>query len=251
MAGRKISVSITPFKTLEDARHLTQNALQDMVNKIQAQPPVTEFGQRRLTQVVDPQAPDDAATKNYVDKVINSVIPSGTSTSSLFTLSSVVQTGIPPTAPSGTILWVSDFDHIIRYNGSGWQMIDGGNLRISFCVADPGIGWHLCDGSTVAYLNANCVSTSLITLPDLRTAGSPAFFKTGDTYTGSVVAAVTPTATNPSPTGTPSTTTSFTQGAGATVTVASPTHTHTIGNPTVSLPGDPVPELVMLPYFRI
>jgi hypothetical protein len=239
--AQKILITLPPFTNLLDARNLTQRAVQDAVDKLQAQPPITDFKQHRLLGVVDPQAPDDAATKQYVDKSIASVVAGDIDSGALGGSASVVgvtQATIPPSTSTGTILWVSDYNHLIRWSGTAWQMVDGGNGQIAFFTADPGLGWHLCDGSTVNFLNADCVSLGTIILPDLRTTGAT-FLKTGTTYTGNVVTRTAPT------NGTPSTTTTFTQGAGANVTVASQTHVHTI-----SLPGDPINALVMLPYFR-
>jgi hypothetical protein len=135
------------------------------------------------------------------------------------------------------LLWsVTDYSHLLRWTGTGWEFADGGGKYIADFVGAPDAnGWQLCDGSATHYLHitGGAVSEVAFTTPNLT--GSPAYKKSGAAYSGTINAAVPPT-------------TSGLLGtvAGSAVSgAASSTHTHTI-----SLPNDPVANLVTLPYFR-
>lgn len=134
-------------------------------------------------------------------------------------------------------LWnVSDYAHLLRWTGTGWEFVDEMGGYFAFRVVAPdGNGWQVCDGTATHYLHiaAGVASAVAITPPNLT--GTPAFLKAGAAYAVTINAAVVPT------TGAPSATA---PGAGA-GTVAHQAHSH-----TVTLPGDPVPNVVCLPYFR-
>jgi hypothetical protein len=136
-------------------------------------------------------------------------------------------------------LWhVSDYAHLLRWTGTGWEFVDEMGGYFAFRVVAPdGNGWALCDGSATHYLHitAGVVSEVAITPPDLVTNGT--YLKTGAAYAGTRTAAVLPTTSAPS-------TVNLAIGTGA-ATASSITHTHAI-----SLPGDPVANVVGLPYFR-
>lgn len=51
---------------------------------------------------------------------------------------------------------------------------------------DPGIGWHICDGSSVPYLQANG-STANVSLPNLTGSANVAFLEFGNVSSGNTV----------------------------------------------------------------
>ena len=166
---------------------------------------------------------------------------------------------------------VTDYAHILRWSGSawGWAPGDGGSgMGPVLFEINPGTGWALYDGSTVAYLKADG-TTANVTLPDLTSAANKAAFlegggtNSGPTaavapgISGSVAAAATGVTTNAAATGISVTTSGTTDndsgggtvvaaGAGTTVashthnhgvpglvgTVTDPTHSHGINDPT-------------------
>ncbi len=93
-------------------------------------------------------------------------------------------------ADAGTLVFVTDYNHLMRWTGSLWVFADGGNAFIAhFATAPPAsAGWTLCNGTSQGYLVGGAsLSVTLVTLPDL--AGSPAYLKAAAAYTGSIVAA--------------------------------------------------------------
>lgn len=100
-----------------------------------------------------------------------------------------------PTLTSGSIpvfVYVSDFHHMIYWDGSTPLFSDGGNRFMALFEVDPGAGWALYDGSTVAALNADGTTTN-VALPDLTSmANLAAFLEAGGTNSGPT-AAVAPT----------------------------------------------------------
>lgn len=79
----------------------------------------------------------------------------------------------------GYLFEVTDYDHVLQWTGSAWTWGPGevGSGFIAFYVAAPSsIGanaWQVCDGSTVARLNATGGTTN-VTVPDYST---PAYVK--------------------------------------------------------------------------
>jgi hypothetical protein len=157
-----------------------------------------------------------------------------------------VLANIPALGPGDTdyLFYVTDYGHLLRWNGAGWEWAPGEEGRAGeislFAVAPTGNGWKLCDGTgddgnpgtNIAYLKSDGTTANVV-IPNL-TAG--AYLKAGAAYGGAVNPAVAPT-TNAPAGGAPI-------GTGANGAAAQ-AHVH-----TVNLPGDPVPNAVMLPWFR-
>lgn len=81
------------------------------------------------------------------------------------------------TIPDNSFIYVSDFSHLIYFDGSVPTFADGGSNYYALGSASPGsVGWHAVDGSTVNYLNADGTLTAK-TLVD--TVTSPAVMKAG------------------------------------------------------------------------
>jgi hypothetical protein len=112
---------------------------------------------------------------------------------------------------------------MIFWDGTTASFADGGNAFTALFWANPGTGWHLLDGATTNYLNADGTVTA-ITLEDLTSAtANAAYLKAGSPNSGPN-AAVAATFT-----GTPATLTG---------TVSAPTLTMNSNTPagTVSAP---------------
>ena len=108
------------------------------------------------------------------------------------------------------LAWITDYSHLLRWNGSAWEWgpsDPGSGFYQLFEAAPSGFGasaWQICDGSTVARLNADGTTTN-VTVPDVTTA---AYLKGG--ITSAAVAAAsgltasvsggTPAGTNSAPT---------------------------------------------------
>jgi len=114
----------------------------------------------------------------------------------------------------GTVYWVSDFAHLIRWSGTAWAFMDGGNRFFADHELAPGTGWALCDGSTVDALTLGAtLSVTSVTLPNL--SGLPSYKRSNATYSSTLVSAIAPGAT-----------------ATATATVGSESaHTHSVDPP--------------------
>lgn len=132
-------------------------------------------------------------------------------------------------------LWsVSDYAHLLRWTGTGWEFVDEMGGYVAWRVVAPdGNGWQLCNGSATHYLHISAGVASEVAHTTLNLSGSPAYLKYGAAYAGSITAAVLTTS---GPTGNQTVT------AGG-ATAASTAHTHT-------LTADPVANAVGLPYFR-
>lgn len=144
---------------------------------------------------------------------------------------SVVQSGVSGvkgfngaalgTNDTGLLINVTDYAHILQWNGSafGWGPGElGSGYFQDFAVAPSGSGWQLCDGSAVHYLLATgALSGGTVTLPN--TNSSAAYRKLGSSYSGLISAAVAPTVT---PTGNVS---SVFSGSPASLTTAAVTAT--------------------------
>ena len=91
----------------------------------------------------------------------------------------------------GTVYWVSDFAHFIRWNGTAWAFMDGGNRFFADHELAPGTGWALCDGSTVDALTLGAtLSVTSVTLPNL--SGLPSYKRSNATYSSTLVSAIAP-----------------------------------------------------------
>jgi hypothetical protein len=163
---------------------------------------------------------------------------------------------------AGYVGFVSDYAHLVYWNGTAWIFLDGvGGYFTPFALA-PGTGWAACDGSSVNILQVGAtLTTTAVTTPNLN--GSAAYVKSAATYSSTINAASGTTADGSTGTGTTGTGTtgtgttgtgttgtgSFTGQPTATVTVqsgsgatvAGQTHTHPI--PALSVPGLSVPGL--------
>ena len=67
------------------------------------------------------------------------------------------------TADAGYLVWVTDFEHVLRWSGSAWTFglgdFRGGYMQF-FAVAPTGNGWVLVDGTATSYLNADGTTTA-------------------------------------------------------------------------------------------
>lgn len=133
----------------------------------------------------------------------------------------------------GFLFHATDYNHIWRWYGSGWQYAPGDRVsgEIAWFTENPGVGWALCDGSNVTRTKSDATTAS-VTLPNLTTGVYP---KGGSTYTGNVNAAVAPTLSGSTGAGTPhSHTFSVTSSA-----VSAGTPSGTVSQPTFT--GNPLP----------
>lgn len=102
-------------------------------------------------------------------------------------------TGLTP-EEDGLLYFVTDYGHLVRWNGSlaVWKFGPGdpGNGYFAdYAITPQAVGWALCDGSATNYLvvGASALTTAAITLPDLVTTG---VYRRGGVYTGVVAGAV-------------------------------------------------------------
>jgi hypothetical protein len=161
---------------------------------------------------------------------------------------------------AGFLLFIPDFAHLVRWNGTVWQFApgdEGNGFTRDYLTTPPTSGWQLCDGSTTSMLMVGqaTLRSQSIKLPDETSAG--VYHKSGTLPdVGQVRGPVAPTLSGntadesahthsvdpPNTTSTtPSTNTTGTNSAnetvdktlaGATVTVAKDTHTHDMANHT-------------------
>ncbi len=94
----------------------------------------------------------------------------------------------------GLLFYVSDFGHVVRWDGSAsvWAFAPGDNgsgYFQDFAITPQAPGWALANGSTVTYLvvGGAALATASITLPNLT--GTPAYRKAAAAYTGTINAA--------------------------------------------------------------
>jgi hypothetical protein len=132
------------------------------------------------------------------------------------------------------LLWnVSDYAHLLRWTGSGWEFVDAMGGYVEWRVVAPdGNGWQLCDGSATKYLHIAAGAVSEVSYTTLNLAGNPAYLKMGNAYSGAINAAGVINANSASAGVTSG-------GASAALTG----HSHTFSS-------DPVANAVGLPYFR-
>src|SRR5579859_2600217 len=147
---------------------------------------------------------------------------------------------------SGFLFYSTDFDRTYLWTGAAW--IDAPEQRPRFetgmFAVDPGLGWHILDGSTVTASKADGTTQSIV----LANLATPAYAKLGTSATGVNAAsgattsdsAGTPAGTfagNLDTTSAPSATVAVQSGAGT--TVATSTHTHTV-TPDGTFTGTPM-----------
>ncbi len=77
------------------------------------------------------------------------------------------------TADAGLLVEVTDYDHVLRWSGSAFEWGTGNpspsGIYGLFETAPTTAGWQICDGSTVARLNADGTTTN-VAVPDVTTA---------------------------------------------------------------------------------
>jgi len=77
------------------------------------------------------------------------------------------------TADAGFLVYITDYNHQLTWNGFGFQWAPGevgGGYSVPFVTApNPVTGWHVCDGSTVLQLQPDGTTVST-TIPN--TAGA-------------------------------------------------------------------------------
>lgn len=174
-----------------------------------------------------------------IRRINQALVPAGGDTSQVATIVRASSVAMPKSlgkTDAGLLWHVTDYAHLLMWTGSGWEFCDGGGNFFAFHKTAPdGTGWQLCDGTSTDYLHiANgALSKTSFTTPNLT--GSPAYFKPG-TYTGTIIAATPPGM------GAPNTTAAIGTGA---ANAAGSGHTHTI-----TLPADPIANIIALPYFR-
>jgi hypothetical protein len=132
-------------------------------------------------------------------------------------------------ADVGTLVWVSDYAHMLKWTGAAWTRGPGDPEHSDtfqiFGAAPTDTGWHACDGSTVNFLKYDGTLGSR-TLPN--TNATPAYVILASTYSATITAAVVPTfagtldTTSAVSAGTPSGTNSTPTFSGNTL----PAHTH-------------------------
>ena len=188
----------------------------------------------------------------------------------------ITETGAFAAADAGAIYFITDYQHLVRWSGTAWAFMDGGNRYFSLHQNAPGTGWALCDGSVVTFMRAAAVlDTATFTTPNL--SGNRTWYNSIAAYTGNLEAA-TATALSGSTasesahthlvsgnTGIPDTnvsaeafvlngpvqpgaashthSVSITSGAGS-------AHSHTVGTLAADAAARP-PTIGMLPYFRL
>lgn len=141
---------------------------------------------------------------------------------------------------TGQLVYVTDYNHMLRWNGTGfeWGPGENGSGYISAFLNDPSptTGWQVCNGAVTTKLNSDG-SVSPVTVPNYATAsylklGSAAPVA-GPTAAGGVTVATsagTPSGTNSNPnTGNNSANVEVQAGVGT--FVAADPHTHTTTAP--------------------
>jgi hypothetical protein len=153
-----------------------------------------------------------------------------------------VLAGTLTAANAGQLVYVTDYNHLLRWDGTAFQWGPGenGSGYVSAFINDPSptTGWQLCDGSTTTRLHSDG-SISAQTVPNYGTAaylklGSapPVIGPTAPAGLTGATSAGTPTGTNSAPD------TGNDVGGGTVVqvgigaTVAAEPHVHTIVAPT-------------------
>lgn len=81
-------------------------------------------------------------------------------------------------------VYVTDYAHIIYWDGTAGAFVGDNPGCLSLWESNPGVGYHLYDGTTVNYLKADG-TTGSAALPDLTSAGAlAAFLEGGGTNSG-------------------------------------------------------------------
>lgn len=155
---------------------------------------------------------------------------------------------------AGALFNVSDYAHIVQWDGSHYHILDGqGGWIASSIVSLTGVpGWHLCDGSATDYLVDNTTDLHVTAAfpVDETTAHAGLHHVSIASYTGAVNSPVDPTFSGtPANTGNDSASQIVQSGTGATVPAEPHTHGFT-PNGLVIVTSDPTLNLGVLRYFR-
>ena len=141
---------------------------------------------------------------------------------------------------SGQLVYVTDYNHQLRWNGSGfdWGPGEDGSGYILPFLNDPSptTGWQLCDGSATTKLNSDG-TTSPVVVPNYGTpsylklgSGAPVAGPTAPSGVSGATSAGTPSGTNSAP-ATGNNSANVVVAAGVGTTVAADPHTHTTTAP--------------------
>jgi hypothetical protein len=147
-------------------------------------------------------------------------------------------------ANAGLLVWVTDYNHVLTWTGTGYAWgpgENGSNYFVGMATAPTAAGWHVCDGSFVNYLKSNGTLGGA-TLPN--TASSAAYMKFGSAYNSTIQVADAPVFV-----GSPAVS-DVTWNAGSTPQVAEAVQFPYTPSGAVHLPGDPIPNFSALLYFR-
>ncbi len=98
-----------------------------------------------------------------------------------------VLTGVDP-----VFVYVTDYAHLIYWNGLAGGFVGDNPGCLSLWENDPGVGYHLYDGSIVNYLKADGTISSIV-LPDLTSSAALAAFLEGGSPNSGPTAATAPT----------------------------------------------------------
>lgn len=145
-------------------------------------------------------------------------------------------------ANSGQLVYVTDYNHVLRWNGTGfeWGPGENGSGYITPFLNDPSpvTGWQLCNGTATTKLNSDG-TTSPVVVPNYATASylklgsaAPVAGPTAPSGVTGATSAGTPAGTNSAPvfTGTPANTGNNSANvavqAGAGTVVAADPHDH-------------------------
>lgn len=146
----------------------------------------------------------------------------------VFTLAT--QPTLGPT-DAGYLGFVSDYSHWARWTGAVWMRLDDAPGLFHDCIADPGVGYALCNGvgTTLLVFGGATLTTSAFVPPDM--VSTPTYKKSIAAYTGTITPKAGTTGTGTTGTGTTGTGTSGAAGA-HNHTGATGNHTHPIGAPS-------------------
>lgn len=162
-------------------------------------------------------------------------------------------------ANAGQLVWVSDYAHMLQWNGTGWQRGQGDTEHSDtfhmFGAAPADTGWLTCDGSTAVKFLKYDGTLGSRDLPNLN--ATAAYAKLGNAYSATGTAPVLPTAntTVPAATSTPATVVGSVAGVGVTTTPATVVGSVSGGGgvniaATVTLPGDPIENFPVICWYR-
>lgn len=108
-------------------------------------------------------------------------------------------------ADTGLLWSVSDYAHIVRWTGTGWEFVDTPGRYIAFMTSPPdGNGWQVCDGSATHYLAVAGGLMAEVSFTTINWIGaSPQVYpRFGASYSGGPLAAIAPTGNSFVPHGT-------------------------------------------------